>query len=127
MAIQNPENYLDIIKREEEARKKDGQKELKEAVGIVTVKLEEPFEWCGVKYDEINMDFQHMTGENIEALEEELTALGIDTSQPISNKKYQRYLAARASGVPADMLPKLPIDIYYQITTAAQRFLVVTV
>lgn len=126
MAVNNPEKVLNAIEAKETALNDEAVKKLREKVGDVTVELNEPFEWCGKTYEKIKMNFGNMTGADVEALEDELTDMRISTQNPAGNRKYLRYLAARAAGVPADMIPALPIDKYNQITDAAQRFLIVT-
>lgn len=125
MAINNPKAVLESMEAKEKALNAEATKKLRDKVGFVTVELDEPFEWCGEKYEKVEMNFKDMTGEDVEALEDELTAMGISTQNPGMNKKYLRHLAARAAGVPADMLPKLPIDKYIKITEAAKYFLIV--
>ncbi len=107
-------------------QKLGGRKKLVKRFGQQDYELMEPFEWCGVTYTALHMDFASMTGEDIEALEDELTAMGGNNADPTKSRRYQKLLAARAAGVPSDMLGKLPAADYNAITNGAKAFLIVT-
>lgn len=92
----------------------------------ITIKLSKPFTYEGKTYEEITMDFEGLTGRDIEAIDDELAAFGIVIPNPNISHKYQRLLAARAAGVPSDMLNALPAQDYNKITFTARRFLLAT-
>lgn len=87
---------------------------------MTEIMLAKPFEFCGETYEKIEMDFDKLTGADVEAIEEELFA---ETKTIVFredwNKRYQRYLAAKASGVPNDMIEALPAREYKKIVKAA--------
>lgn len=94
--------------------------------GVNTVKLSKPFEWEGKKYEELTMDFLGLTGRDMEAIDDELRAMGVEVERPAYNRRYQRLLAARAAKAPSDMIQNLPIQDYHKIVSAAHYFLLLT-
>ena len=94
-----------------------------ESVGKVVVDLRRPFEFCGETYEKLEMDFDGLTGRDIEAIDEELRKAGQIVFRPAWSHVYQRYLAAKAAGVPNDMIEALPARDYNRVVEAAQAFL----
>jgi formylmethanofuran dehydrogenase subunit E-like metal-binding protein len=92
----------------------------------VTVKLSKPVEWEGKTYEELTMDYEGMTGKDMEAIDDELSAVGIIVANPNINHRYHRILAARAAKVPSDMLRELPLRDYQKVTATARSFLLAT-
>lgn len=118
---------LDAVKQAGEVQKKIDMNALIKAISKVTVELTYPVEHNGKTYNSIEMDFEGMTGAQIEALEDEMTALRIPVSaSPATSRKYQRMLAAKAAGVDYMMLTKLSAADYNKVTGAAKRFLQIT-
>ena len=111
---------------EEAVEKAGGRERLIQRFGIVEVTLSKPFEWCGKTYEEINMNFEGLTGRDMEAIDDEIGVMGLRGLVPAYSRMYQRMLAARASGVPSDVIDHLPLVDYNAIVTAAQNFLFVT-
>jgi hypothetical protein len=95
-------------------------------LGVVTVILSKTVTFCDETYTKLEMDFEGLTGKDMEAIDDELAAMGVVIPNPNINHKYQRILAARAAGVPSDMIEKLPLRDYQKITTAARSFLLAT-
>lgn len=103
--------------------------ELMKDISVVTVKLSKPFSYQDEVYTEIKMDFEGLTGREVESIDAQLQTVGdymVTQINPYSNHKYQRYFAAAAAGVPSDMLEALPMRDYNKITKAAQDFLFAT-
>lgn len=111
---------------EEAVEEAGGRERLIQRFGTVEVKLSKPFEWCGTTYEEINMNFEGLTGRDMEAIDDEIGVMGLRGLVPAYSRMYQRMLAARASGVPSDVIDHLPLVDYNAIVTAAQNFLFVT-
>ena len=54
----------------------------KESVGNYTLKLKKPFTFEGQTFDELNFDFEGLTGDDALAIEDELQAIGKPTISP---------------------------------------------
>jgi hypothetical protein len=67
-----------------------------------------------------------MTGADMEAIDDEMAAMGITVESAARSRRYQRIFAAKAGSVPSDMIEKLPVADYNAITNAARLFLLVT-
>lgn len=113
-------------KLEEAVKEAGGRERLIHRFGTAVVKLGRPFEWCGKTYEEISMDFEGLKGRDMEAIDDEIGAMGLRGLVPAYSRMYQRLLAARASGIPSDVIENLPLQDYNAIVTAAQNFLFVT-
>lgn len=103
--------------------KAGGRKKLRQELGTVSYTLLEPFSWCGKTYETINFDFNALTGDDMEAIDDELSAMGQTTGTAAYERAQYKLLAARAGGIPADMVSKLPLVDYNQIIQAARAFL----
>ena len=103
-----------------------GRAKLVKQFGTARITLSSPFEWCGKTYEEIDLDFERLTGRDMEAIDDELGAAGLHGASPAGSRRYQRLLAARASGVPSDVIEHLPLADYNAVVTAARYFLIVT-
>lgn len=95
-------------------------------LGVVTVVLSEPMTFCEETYTKLELDFEGLTGKDMEAIDDELASMGVIIPNPNISHKYQRILAARAAGVPSDMIERLPLRDYQKITMAARSFLLAT-
>ena len=103
-----------------------GRKALAARFGVADIELSKPFEWCGVVYEKVHLDFASLTGRDMEAIEDELEARGIRTRYPADNRRYLKTLAAKAGKIPADAITNLPAADYNAIVNAAQYFLTFT-
>lgn len=92
----------------------------------VNVRLSKPMDYMGKTYEELTLAFDDLTGRDMEAIDDELNAMGIVIVNPNISHKYHRILAAKAAGVPSDMIELLPLRDYQRITAAARNFLFVT-
>lgn len=95
-------------------------------LSTATVKLSKTVEWEGKTYTELTMDYEGLTGRDMEAIDDELAAMGVVVANPNINHRYHRLLAARAAKVPSDMLRTLPLRDYQKVTTTARSFLLAT-
>lgn len=80
----------------------------------------------GEKVLELDMDFEGLTGRDMEAIDVEIGAMGLRGTLPAYSRKYQRMLAAKAAKVPNDVIEHLPLADYNAVVNAAQNFLFVT-
>lgn len=92
----------------------------------VSVRLSKPMEYMGKTYVELTLAFDELAGRDMEAIDDELAAMNIIIVNPNISHKYHRILAAKAAGVPSDMIELLPLRDYQRITAAARNFLFVT-
>ena len=68
----------------------------KESVGNYTLKLKKPFTYEGQTFDELNFDFEGLTGDDALAIEDELQAIGKPTISPTFSGQFLVRMAARA-------------------------------
>ena len=68
----------------------------KESVGNYTLKLKRPFTYEGQTFDELNFDFEGLTGDDALAIEDELQAIGKPTISPTFSGQFLVRMAARA-------------------------------
>lgn len=89
-----------------------------------THKFKKPVEIMGVKYKELTFYFDNLTGEDIEAIEEEMADQQRYAISPEISSTFQSMLAARAAKIPSDEIRRLPISEYMKIKNEARNFLV---
>lgn len=99
------------------------KKEEKEKSGNYTHTFKSPVEIEGKKYQSITFYFDNLTGEDIEAIEEELQDQNKYVLTPEISSAFQSMLAARAGNIPADAIRRLPIRDYMAIKNKARNFL----
>lgn len=88
-----------------------------------TVKLSRPFEWEGRTYKEFTFDFDRLTGVDMIAIEDEMTALGQVAIDPTVSMAYMSKLAARAARVSVQTIENLPIADFSRIKNVVRDFL----
>ena len=96
----------------------DDKKKDKEEDGSLnyTHTFKKPREIEGKKYTKLTFYFDNLTGEDIEAVEQELAD---------QNKSaFQCILAAKAAGVASDEIRRLPVGDYMKIKNKARDFLI---
>ena len=86
--------------------------------------FKEPREIMGKKYKTMTFYFENLTGDDMEAVEEELAANNQFVLAPEVNSAFQARLAARAAGVASDEICRLPLGDYMKIKNKARDFLV---
>lgn len=99
------------------------KKEEKEKSGNYTHTFKTPIEIEGKKYTTLTFYFEKLTGEDIEAIEEELQDQNKYVLTPEISSAFQSMLAARAAKIPADEIRRLPIRDYMAIKNKARNFL----
>ena len=100
------------------------KKEEKEKSGNYTHTFKKPVEIEGQKYTSLTFYFDRLTGEDIEAIEEELQDQNKYVLTPEISSAFQSMLAARAAKIPADAIRRLPIRDYMAIKNKARNFLI---
>lgn len=100
------------------------KKEEKEKSGNYTHTFKNPVEIEGQKYTSLTFYFDRLTGEDIEAIEEELQDQNKYVLSPEISSAFQSMLAARAAKVPADEIRRLPVRDYMAIKNKARNFLI---
>ncbi|MCM1578515.1 MAG: phage tail assembly protein [Ruminococcus sp.] len=83
-----------------------------------------PVEIEGKQYKSMTFYFDKLTGEDVEAIEEELQDQNKYVLTPEVSSVFQTMLAARAAGVAADEIRRLPIGEYMKIKNQARSFLI---
>lgn len=83
-----------------------------------------PVEINGQKQKALTFYFEKLTGEDVEAIEEELQDQNKYVLTPEVSSVFQTMLAARAAGVGADEIRRLPLWEYMKIKNQARSFLI---
>lgn len=83
-----------------------------------------PIEITGKQYKSLTFYFERLTGEDVEAVELELQQRNIIVLDATVSSAFQCGIAARASGIGADEIARLPLRHYLKIKNAARDFLV---
>ena len=83
-----------------------------------------PVEIMGKQYKSLTFYFEELTGEDVEAVELELQQRNIIVLDATVSSAFQCGIAARASGIGADEIARLPLRHYLKIKNAARDFLV---
>ena len=99
------------------------KKEEKEKSGNYTHTFKKPVEIEGQKYTSLTFYFDRLTGEDIEAIEEELQDQNKYVLTPEISSAFQSILAAKAAKIPADAIRRLPVRDYMAIKNKARNFL----
>lgn len=86
-------------------------------------KLSKPLVFEDKTYDVLTLDFESLTGADIEQVERELAAMGLSIGMLETSKAYLAAVAARAAGVRADLIKRLPAKDYSKLTVQVQTFL----
>lgn len=91
-------------------------------------KLRKSIEWEGKKIEELEFNFDALTGLDMINVEREMTASGIVmVIQPEFNQVYQVYVAAAAAKLDYDVIPKLSASDYVTLMKKGRNFLIGTV
>lgn len=86
------------------------------------IKLSKKFDFEGKEYESLDLKLDELTGHDILSAEREATAVAGRAVSDFS-KTYQAAVAARAAGVPVDMIIALPAKDFVKITLEASSFL----
>src|SRR4051812_47328859 len=99
--------------------------EVKEKNNVVT--FSKPFQFEGKEYKELVIDTDSLTGNDIELAESQFVLknpqIAAQTALKELSKGFQAILAARAAGVPVELIKALPARDYSKVTMQIQTFL----
>ena len=101
----------------------DKKKEKKSSLNY-THNFKTPVEIEGKQHKTLTFNFEKLTGEDVEAIEEELQDQNKYVLTPEVSSVFQTMLAARAAGVGADEIRRLPLGEYMKIKNQARSFLI---
>lgn len=110
---------------QEETEKAGGRLSMVETFGVKDVEFTKPLNWGEKTWERAHMDFIKLTGAEMEAIDDEMSALNMGAlpAEPTNSRKYLRLLAAKASGIPSMAIKTLPAADYNAMITAARYFL----
>ena len=86
------------------------------------LKLTKPLEYNGKKYEELEYDFDALTGEDLLTAEAEVNAAGAIVPVMDLSKAYQAAVFARAAKVDYAMMRKLGAKDFTDATAAVMNF-----
>ena len=120
------EDYTNEMKEAQETGivSMENKKKEKKTSANYTHKFSEPVEIGGKKFAELTFYFDRLSGEDVEAIEEELQDQNKYVLTPEVSSVFQTMLAARAAGVGADEIRRLKIKDYMKIKNQARSFLI---
>ncbi len=118
------ETNFSLVEEEQEQENKEG-------VYVHTFKT--PFEDSGEVYEEIEFDFNALTGADMIKVENEMKLKGIFGEMLEVSKVYQSHIAIRAAAkgkhktiITADALERMPVKDFFKITNQVRDFLIAT-
>jgi hypothetical protein len=89
------------------------------------VKFKKTYNFEGTDHEGIELDFDKLTGEDVEKAVEYLTAARrpLGNTMPEFSKTFCAQIAAIASKMPVEFIRGLPVREYVRVTLEAQNFL----
>jgi hypothetical protein len=89
------------------------------------VKFKNIYNFEGTDYEGVDLDFDKLTGEDVEKAVEYLTAARrpLGNTLPEFSKTFCAQIAAIASKMPVEFIRGLPVREYVRVTLEAQNFL----
>ena len=89
------------------------------------VKFKNTYNFEGTDYEGIDLDFESLTGNDIEKAVDALTLTGrsLGNGMPEFSKAFCAQISAIASKKPGEFIRGLPVREYTKVTVAAQNFL----
>lgn len=88
------------------------------------IKLSRPVKVGDKEIEELTLDFDQLTGKDIEMASREAIAVGgTPSTAMVLDVVFQAHVAARAAGVEGAVIRNLPAKDYVTVTTAAAGFL----
>lgn len=85
------------------------------------MKLKKPINFEGELITELNLDLDCLTGKDMIDAQKEIQSLDVPVLE--FNKEYLAVVAAKACGMPTDLIPLLGIKDFSTITVQVQNFL----
>ena len=96
-----------------------------EETSAIIVKLRKEFEFEGITYSEFKLDFDSLKGVDFIKIEKEMNNLNEFALSPEISPNYCARIAARAAGVPAEVIMNLSLKDFNTIKNKARDFLAV--
>lgn len=89
------------------------------------IKLSKPIIFEGKEYTELTLDLDGITGRDLLKVEAEARIIAGSAAALVAelSKSYHAVVAAKAAGVPVDLILALPAKDFTKITVAVQNFL----
>ena len=91
----------------------------------VIVKFNKPFTYEGVTYEELEMDFESLTGADLVSIEREMNMENEFALTPEISPNFCGRIAAKAAGVNHVIIFALPLKEFTKVKNAARDFLAV--
>lgn len=101
--------------------KKEETKEME--IGVYIHQLSKPVKIGEEEFTSLEFRFNQLTGDDIEAIEEELQDQNRYVLSPEISSAFQTILAAKAAGIPSFIIRDLPVIDYMKIKNKARDFL----
>ena len=86
-------------------------------------KFSKPFEFEGKTYEELDIDLDNLTGEDLEVVEQQMAEEKVFVPVPAIHRGYCARVGAVAAKVPPVFFKKLPAKDYSKITQEISNFL----
>ena len=101
------------------------QAEAKKAENLFTLKFKKPFTYDGVDYDELQFDFDGLTGNDSLEIEKELNRMGQQLAVPAFSGEFITRMIARACTAPIgnDAAKMMSMRDWHRLRAKARNFL----
>ena len=106
---------------EEKAENKANVTDSDTPQGAYTHKFQKPYIYEDKNYTELVFDFEKLIGDDLVAIENEMTAVGEFALTPEISTAYLYRLAAKAAGVGSDVIANLPIRDFGKIKNVVKN------
>jgi hypothetical protein len=131
--MSNKDNITDINNpgidpAEFAAMETENEKALKEnSIGVYTHRFKKPIMYNGKEYEELNFDFDSLSGQDILNIDSEMEMLGVNIAVRELNSRYQMAFAAKACKEPigSDIFTLMRVPDFLRITRKVKTFLLV--
>ena len=90
---------------------------------INVVKLTDRFQYEDFDLTEINLKLDSLSGHMSEEVDRQWDESGFKSEVKEDDRRYALLVASMTSGIPAEVLRRLPLEDYYAVTLTTQRFL----
>lgn len=109
----------------DEEELEQAQKAAKDAKDMFTLKFKKPFSYEGVEYDELQFDFNSLTGRDSLDIERELNRIGQQLAVPAFSGEFIIRMAAKACTAPigSDAMQYMSMKDWHRLRAHARNFL----
>lgn len=91
--------------------------------GRQVIKLSAPVKYEDRELSEIVLDLDSLTGDDLASAEAEMQLAGVVPVMVDTSKRYMMHVAAKAAGVPVELIGRLKAPDATKVTLAVQGFL----